>query len=153
MPKHDEAHGRLQTAAMAPEKLLPLVRAHQLDQLRIGANDERAAFIEDGEEIAQAAALALLVRDRGGMQGVDARLGAREGKPAKGVEPIVQVVGARLDAPRVVHAQLIGAARRGWRHELDLATALRANAGRYRVQVVERLEPEPARERRVDRMS
>jgi hypothetical protein len=71
-------------------------------ELRIVAVHDRPAFVKDRQKIAQGAAAAPFTWDLGRVQGVDARLGAREGEPGEGVEEIVQAVRPRLDAAGLV---------------------------------------------------
>ena len=54
----------------------------------IGLHD-RAALVENCQQIAQPAAVSALARDLGGVHGVDARLGEREREPGERVEVIV----------------------------------------------------------------
>jgi hypothetical protein len=151
--EHDEPHRFLDPVTVCPEELLPAELAHEVVEPFVGADDERAAFVEDREEIAQPAALAFFMRDRCRVHGIDARLGARERQPAKGVEPVVEAIVARLDPAGLVHAHFIGPALPGGRDEAHLPAAFRANAVRCRIQLAERLERGPSRERRKDRVA
>src|SRR5437868_11994625 len=147
MAEHHEPHRFLYAVAMRPEKLLPAELAHEEVELFVGADHEGTAFVENGEEVAQPAALAALVRNRRRVHGVDARLGAREGEPADGIEPVVEIVGSRLDPARLMDAQLVGPALTTGGDEVDLPAALGANAGGCRVELLERSQPQPALER------
>jgi len=90
--QHHESHCRPHALALFPEQLLPAELPDQGVQFLIGAGHQRASFVEDGEQVAQPAALAVLMRDLRGVQGVDARLGARKRQPAQGVEQVVAVL-------------------------------------------------------------
>src|SRR6185369_4545917 len=98
-------------SAVLPEERLPIRGTKQGEQALIAANHDRAAFIEDRQQVAQRAAATLRVRQRAPqftrMQGVDARLGARKGEPGEGVEPVVQALRAGRDAPRLEDADLV----------------------------------------------
>ena len=60
MAKHAEPHAALHAGALLPEELLPAKAAHEGDQLRVVALDDRAAFVEQREQVAPAAAAAAL---------------------------------------------------------------------------------------------
>src|SRR5207248_6574760 len=116
--------------ALRPEKLFPAELAHEVIQLVVGADDERAPFIENGQQIPHPTTLSALMRDLGRVQRIDARLGSRKGKPAKRVEPIVQVFRTGLDAAGLVHLQLVPGALRSGRHEANGMAALGGDAVR-----------------------
>src|SRR5206468_6548511 len=113
------------------------------------------AFVEEGQEVAQPAAAPLLARNRGGVHGVDARLGARKREPAERVEPVMQIAVARFDAAGLMYPQLVWAALSCRGHEAHRHAAFGGDAGsrRGRVEHVERApEAEPRRKRLVYRM-
>src|SRR3954462_5968338 len=89
-----------------PEQLFPAEASHKLNEVGRRA-DDRAALIEDGEQIAQTAATSLLARNLGGVHGVDARLGERESQPGERVEEIVQAFRPRLHIARFKKADLV----------------------------------------------
>src|SRR3954470_22971164 len=146
MAKHDEAHVLSYPMALAPEKLGPAEFAHQPIEIVIGAYDHGAALVKDGKEIAQRTATAVFPRDLGGMQGVDAGLGARKGEPAEGVEPVVQAFRPRVDAVAFVHPQLVAAALKARGDEAQRSAAFGSETGRFggAIQCLERaLDAEP----------
>jgi hypothetical protein len=140
---------------MRPEELRPLAPAEEVQQCRVVALHDRAALIEDGEQIAQPAAPAAFARDLGGVHGVDARLGARKREPGEGVEEVVQALGPRLHATSLEHLYLVVAVFRAWRNEAHglAAFGVETSLGRQRVQPVEGpLAGEPGPYRVEDRL-
>ena len=94
MTEHDDA----EVAMTLDEQFAPACFAHQhLDLL--AANHDRAAFIEDSEQVAQASALAAFLRNFSGVHGVDVRLRLRERQPGERVEQVMLVFGARVHRP------------------------------------------------------
>ncbi|MGA7984125.1 MAG: hypothetical protein WCA01_02980 [Burkholderiales bacterium] len=102
-----EAHRFQHVGAPLPEQFLPAKSAHEFDQPRVGAGDDRAAFVENRQQIAQWAAPAAFARNLCGMARVEHRLGARKGDPSERVEKVVPVARARRDFTARMHAQLV----------------------------------------------
>ena len=156
MAEHDEAHGALHALAAVPEKRAPAHFAHQRDHLRIVGDDERATLVEDGQHVASAPALAALVRNLGGVDGVDARLGARKSEPGEGIEPVVQVFRPRRNLTAAEDAQLVICAIVRRSDETHRVPAFRDHA-RFLGEAVQArkraLGAEPRRERLVNWMA
>src|SRR6266571_4926690 len=107
MTQNRDLHRLQQACPVVPEELLPPKAPDECDQRRIVAPDDGAAFVEEGEQIAKAPAMAVLARDLGGMPRVELCLGFREREPGQRVEQIMAVAGAGRHATRLVDAQLI----------------------------------------------
>ena len=117
MTEHAEPHAALHAGALLPEELLPAKAAHEGDQLRVVALDDRAAFVEQREQVAPAAAAATLAGNLLGVQRVDQRLRPREGEPGERIEQIVQVAGARLHLAGLEQMDLVVRVSGCGRHE------------------------------------
>ncbi|HEY5637176.1 MAG TPA: hypothetical protein VIS77_09770 [Burkholderiales bacterium] len=143
---HDDAKARLEARATLPEQGPPVVRAHQRLEGRVGAQDDGAAFVEDRQQVAQAASLPTLGGQARGVARIQRRLGARERKPGQRVEQVVPVLrpGAHLAA--VVNAQLVMRAVERRRHE-----AQRVPARGARRDCGERVQPVAVRPSRSPR--
>ncbi|HMA87703.1 MAG TPA: hypothetical protein VKP89_03045 [Burkholderiales bacterium] len=74
----DEAQAVQHLFAPPPEQLTPAEAADQLDQGRLAERHDDTALVEDGQQVAQRAALAALARDLGRVPGVQRRLDARK---------------------------------------------------------------------------
>src|SRR5712664_446151 len=61
--KHRDAHRAQNAPAMLPEQLLPAKAAQHGEQLGVGAGDDGSALVEQRQQVAQAAATAVLERD------------------------------------------------------------------------------------------
>ncbi len=103
------------------------------------ANHDRAAFVEDGQHVAQPAAPAAFSRDLGGMHGVDARLGPRERQPGERVEQVVPVVRTGLHPAGLEQVNFVVGIGRGRRNEADGLPAFRVDVRFFRL-LVETLE-------------
>jgi len=158
MPQHVEPDALKNLHAPFPEELLPAKAAHQSDELRVVALHDRAAFVEQGQQIAPAAAPAALARNLVGVQRIDQRLGPGKGEPGERVEEIVQVVRPRLDPAGFEEMHLVVRVGRSGRHEPHRVAARRADIqlARKMIQTLERaLGPqalEPGANRVEDRM-
>ncbi|HEX2650373.1 MAG TPA: hypothetical protein VHN19_10595 [Burkholderiales bacterium] len=106
------------------EELRPALRAHEPLDLRI-ADDDRAAFVEDRQHVAQAPALAAFFRDLARMHRVDACLRPWKREPDQSVEEVVVVLGARADLTRLEEMHLVVRVRGRGRNEADGFSAFR----------------------------
>jgi hypothetical protein len=108
---------RIAAIASFPEQLLPAALPDQRVQPFVGARHQRATFVEDGQQVAQPAAPPAFARHLGGVERVDARLGARKRQPAQRIEQIVPVAGTRLHLPGLEQVDFVVRIRAGRRHE------------------------------------
>ena len=96
-PRHDAHFIARSALALLPEQLLPAEVAQQVQRAAASSHctiaPPSSKIVSRSRRRPRRAALA---RDLGGMQRVDARLGAREGEPGERVEQVVQVVRPRL---------------------------------------------------------
>ncbi|HXJ08453.1 MAG TPA: hypothetical protein VNH12_03035 [Burkholderiales bacterium] len=107
MTQHPHPHRGKHALAPLPEELAPAEAAHQLDQRGVVACDDRTALVEDRQQVAKAAAPAVLQGNLLRVQRVQAGLGARESEPGQRVEHIVQVPRPARHASGAKGAQLV----------------------------------------------
>ena len=92
----------------------------------VRTGDDGSALVEQRQQVAQAAATAVLVRDALGVHGVDTRLGPGERQPGERVEQVVQAFGPRFHATRLEHAYFIVGVGSAGRHEAHRPAAFGA---------------------------
>jgi hypothetical protein len=139
----DDAHGFQYAVPVVEKERGPRRVLEEGKQLRVFANDDGAALVEDGQQVAKRAATALgLGRQRARVQRVDARLGLRKSEPGERVEPVVQVFGACRDAAGLIDRDFVVRIIRAGRDKAQRLGAFRFQSGGEAVQIVERARAE-----------
>jgi hypothetical protein len=133
------------------EKRLPGEAPEKGKQGFVIAEDDRAALIEDRQQVAQRATRSFrLAWQLPRVQRVDARLGEREGEPGEGVEPVMQAVGPGGDAAGLEDADFVLGILGAGRNEAHRLATFGAHAARFgeSVEALQRpaaFEPRPHR--------
>src|SRR5689334_7449674 len=108
MAKNIEAHAPAHITPPLPKQLAPSKCPQQIDELRSLGHDHHAIFIELRQRVSRGAALrSAFMSQLADMAAIEHRLRPRKGKPYQGVEQVVPVFLAMLDAAGLRHARLV----------------------------------------------
>ena len=131
MTQHVKAHRQPHLDAAPPEQQLPFEIAQQGRKRGVGARDDKAAFIEQGQGVAHRTALAALLRRQlFAMQAVERGLAQGKVQPGPGVEQVMHIARPGGDRPRVADTLFVVEAVFDRHNKMQRRTAARNKAAR-----------------------